>query len=223
MATVSTMTIYTSSWGVFAKERSLILCNNVQEIGELDWDSVRESNMPTERAATILEVVRDISKSSIEEYKNGELEFSELIYNEEVYDKLCINPDRLEDPDEEVKELFIQKITDEEASDEEILEVALQIEYYEVLSKGKSYEIPDIYQWYLTPFSEKEVEWLCKNYSSLYFVYSDALDLWVLCVTHYGTSWSLVPMYTTSPSAVSKEVCRVYKTPESNEFLAIED
>lgn len=50
-------------------------------------------------------------------------------------------------------------------------------------------ENDDIYQWFLTDLTESNVEWMEKNFD-LKFTYSDVLDCFVLCVDHYGTSWS---------------------------------
>ena len=49
----------------------------------------------------------------------------------------------------------------------------------------------EIYQWYLTSASESDVEYLEEHFGLL-FTYSDLLDLYVLCVDHYGTSWDYV-------------------------------
>lgn len=49
----------------------------------------------------------------------------------------------------------------------------------------------EIYQWFLTDCSESEVEFLEQHFG-LKFTFSDALDLYVLCVDHYGTSWDYV-------------------------------
>jgi hypothetical protein len=51
--------------------------------------------------------------------------------------------------------------------------------------------IRDIYQWYLTDCSESDVEYLEKTFGLL-FTYSDNLDLYILCVDHFGTSWDYV-------------------------------
>lgn len=53
-------------------------------------------------------------------------------------------------------------------------------------------EDQEIFQWYLTDASEDTVEYLEKTFGLL-FTYSDILDLWVLCVPHFGTSWDYVP------------------------------
>ena len=49
----------------------------------------------------------------------------------------------------------------------------------------------EIYQWFLTSASEWDVEWLEKHFG-LHFTYSELLDLYVLCVPHYGTGWDYV-------------------------------
>lgn len=46
----------------------------------------------------------------------------------------------------------------------------------------------DIFQWFITDCTENDVEWLEKSFGLL-FTYSDALDVYVLCVDHYGTMW----------------------------------
>ena len=50
----------------------------------------------------------------------------------------------------------------------------------------------EIFQWYLTSFSQDDVRWLEKNFPDLKFTYSDLLDCFVLCVDHYGTNWEYV-------------------------------
>lgn len=49
----------------------------------------------------------------------------------------------------------------------------------------------DIYQWYITDCNQSDVEWLIKNFD-LIFTYSEKLDCYILCVDHFGTSWSYV-------------------------------
>lgn len=51
--------------------------------------------------------------------------------------------------------------------------------------------IRDIYQYYLTDCSQSDVEYLEKTFGLL-FTYSDNLDLFILCVDHFGTSWDYV-------------------------------
>lgn len=52
-------------------------------------------------------------------------------------------------------------------------------------------EESEIFQWFLTDCSESDVEYLEQHFG-LKFTFSDALDLYVLCVDHYGTSWDYV-------------------------------
>lgn len=49
----------------------------------------------------------------------------------------------------------------------------------------------EIFQWFLTDCSEDDVQWLEQHFGLL-FTYSEKLDLWVLCVDHYGTTWDYV-------------------------------
>lgn len=49
----------------------------------------------------------------------------------------------------------------------------------------------EIYQWFLTDCTKYEVEYLEQHFG-LKFTFSDTLDLYVLCVDHYGTSWDYV-------------------------------
>ena len=49
----------------------------------------------------------------------------------------------------------------------------------------------EIYQYFLTSASERDVQWLEEHFGLL-FTYSELLDLYVLCVDHYGTNWSYV-------------------------------
>lgn len=54
---------------------------------------------------------------------------------------------------------------------------------------------PEIYQWYLTNLNKENVEWFVEHFD-LIFTYSEKLELWVLCVTHFGTIWSGIDWYT---------------------------
>ena len=49
----------------------------------------------------------------------------------------------------------------------------------------------DIFQFYLTSLSLSDVEFLEEHFGLL-FAYSELLDVYVLCVDHYGTSWDYV-------------------------------
>lgn len=53
----------------------------------------------------------------------------------------------------------------------------------------------EIFQFFLTNCSQSDVEFLEQHFGLL-FAYSELLDLYVLCVDHYGTHWDSVPCYT---------------------------
>ena len=61
----------------------------------------------------------------------------------------------------------------------------------------------EIFQFFLTNCSEGDVEFLEQHFGLL-FSYSELLDLYVLCVDHYGTSWDCVPCYTDIEMAAKK-------------------
>lgn len=61
---------------------------------------------------------------------------------------------------------------------------------YEEDEDGYEEEL-EIYQWYLTDCSDFDVKFLEEHFG-LKFTYSDLLGLYVLCVTHHGTSWDYV-------------------------------
>ena len=48
-----------------------------------------------------------------------------------------------------------------------------------------------IFQFYITDCSEADVDFL-ENAFDLKFAYSPLLDLYILCVDHWGTSWDYV-------------------------------
>lgn len=64
-------------------------------------------------------------------------------------------------------------------------------------------EYMEIYQWYLTSLSLGGVEFLEKHFG-LHFTYSDLLDVFVLCVPHWGTPWEGVYWETDLPQAEIK-------------------
>ena len=61
----------------------------------------------------------------------------------------------------------------------------------------------EIYQWFITDCSEKDVEYLEQTFGLL-FTYSDLLDKYILCVDHCGTSWDYVECDTTNEIAACK-------------------
>ena len=62
----------------------------------------------------------------------------------------------------------------------------------------------DIFQFFLTNCSLSDVEFL-ENHFGLLFAYSELLDLYVLCVDHYGTNWDSVPCYTDLETAAKNK------------------
>lgn len=56
-------------------------------------------------------------------------------------------------------------------------------------------EYTEIYQYYLTNYGAGDVEFLEQHFNLL-FSYSDMLDLYILCVDHFGTSWDYVTVET---------------------------
>ena len=64
-------------------------------------------------------------------------------------------------------------------------------------------EYMEIYQWYLTSLSLWDVEFL-ENHFGLHFTYYDLLDVFVLCVPHWGTGWDGVYWETDLPQAETK-------------------
>ena len=68
----------------------------------------------------------------------------------------------------------------------------------------ESEEEPEIYQWFLTNCSEDDASWLTEHFGLL-FTYSEMLDLYVLCVPHYGTSWDYVYWTTDIENAKAEE------------------
>lgn len=60
----------------------------------------------------------------------------------------------------------------------------------------------EIYQYFLTDCSVWDVEFLEKHFGLL-FTYSDLLDVYVLCVDHFGTPWSGVDVYTDIENAAT--------------------
>ena len=67
-------------------------------------------------------------------------------------------------------------------------------------SPDDDFEYLEIYQWFLTDCSKDEVKYLEETFDLL-FTYSDLLDLYILCVPHWGTSWDYVYCETTNEYA----------------------
>ncbi len=56
--------------------------------------------------------------------------------------------------------------------------------------------VNEVFQWFITSCSESDVEFLEEHFAGLCFTYSGLLNVWVLCVTHWGTSWDYVHCFT---------------------------
>jgi hypothetical protein len=56
----------------------------------------------------------------------------------------------------------------------------------------------EIMQYFITDCSEEDVKYL-EMWYGLLFTYSPALDCYILCVDHWGTSWSSVMIEDNSP------------------------
>lgn len=70
--------------------------------------------------------------------------------------------------------------------------------------EGNEEDPSEIYQWFITSASELSVKYLEDRFN-LKFTYSDMLDCFVLCVTHYGTSWDYVFCPDTEMDAKAKK------------------
>ena len=81
-------------------------------------------------------------------------------------------------------------------NDESVIE---NIEYPELTEEEM--DGVKIFQWFLTDMSYEDKEWMQKNFPDLIFSYSDKLDLWILCVDHFGTMWKGVSTTTNCENA----------------------
>lgn len=55
-------------------------------------------------------------------------------------------------------------------------------------------EYLEVYQWFLTSFSDDDVEFMKRSFDmGCIYTYSDLLECWCVGVTHYGTAWDGVP------------------------------
>lgn len=101
--------------------------------------------------------------------------------------------------DEKYEELAEKIRTDKYTESEEK-------EYEEIESRFDNYKEElneyneDIFQWFLTDCTESDVEYLESTFGLL-FTYSEMLDLYILCVDHYGTCWDYVECDTSNENA----------------------
>lgn len=50
----------------------------------------------------------------------------------------------------------------------------------------------EIYQYFITSFSDFDVEFMKKRFPDIILAKSEKLDTWILCVDHWGTAWDYV-------------------------------
>lgn len=84
---------------------------------------------------------------------------------------------------------------------------------YENIEYPESWEDEDrerceIFQWFLTDMSEEDKDYMQEHFTDLIFSYSDKLDLWILCVNHFGTMWKGVSTETTLENAAKESHLR---------------
>lgn len=73
------------------------------------------------------------------------------------------------------------------------------VEYWQENKEDE--ELPDIFQWFISDASQNDVDYLVKTFPGLLFTYSELLDCYILCVTHFGTGWDYVDWITTNKNA----------------------
>lgn len=73
------------------------------------------------------------------------------------------------------------------------------------LENEETGEYSEIYQWFLTSWSEWDVEWMEKTFPDLIITYSNLIGRYVLCVDHFGTRWDYVMITCTNPICERKE------------------
>ena len=74
----------------------------------------------------------------------------------------------------------------------EIHEIDPDFNEYEEMQEDEEGNYPDIYQYFLTSWNANYVYWLRSRFPNLIIAYSDKLNMWILCVDHFGTSWDYV-------------------------------
>lgn len=66
------------------------------------------------------------------------------------------------------------------------------LDYRFDLYDEKTNSYVEIWQFFLTDCNDRDVLFLEKSFSDMNFAYCNELGLYVLCVTHWGTSWDYV-------------------------------
>ena len=64
-------------------------------------------------------------------------------------------------------------------------------------------ENTDIYQYFLTDWNENDVNWMRNTFPDVIIAYSNKLNMWILCVDHFGTAWNGV--WTECNERIAKE------------------
>lgn len=87
-----------------------------------------------------------------------------------------------------------EKLMQEYCISDDVIENCETLEEIKEALKNELYDIVDheeIYQYYLTGCTGFDVEYNEKHLNNaLFLVYNDSLDLYVLCVQHFGTPWN---------------------------------
>ena len=108
--------------------------------------------------------------------ESGFVDHSEEI--EEIEERLDEIEDEIEEAEETGNEDEIERLTDEKEN----------LESKKEELEDDQYKQPEIYQYYIV--SDQGAE-LLEEYNEIVF-YNDELDMYVWCVTHWGTSWDYV-------------------------------
>lgn len=83
---------------------------------------------------------------------------------------------------------------------DELVQIGPNLECVEC---GYAEDPVEIFQWYITDCSEWDMKYLRDTFGLL-FTYSNLLDCYILCVTHFGTGWDYVDWQTINPNAERK-------------------
>ena len=65
-------------------------------------------------------------------------------------------------------------------------------DFEEPINEDEDENPREYFQYFLTSMSDEDVEFMHKFFPDVKLAKSSALDCWVLCVDHYGTSWDYV-------------------------------
>lgn len=75
-------------------------------------------------------------------------------------------------------------------------------EFYDLENQGGYDEYDDIYQFFMISGNDAE---RFATYTNELIIYNDELDLYILCVKHWGTSWDSVPANWKTPEELKEE------------------